>query len=104
MVDYKKFLDLNVQVLGISANIAFSQKTFAASLGLPFPLLSDHPHLKTIRAYGIQQELGDTGRMHALQAWFLVDKQGIVRGRWVVDNKTVLSNDEIFEAVKALGR
>jgi peroxiredoxin len=33
-VDYSTFQELNVQVLGISANNTFSQKTFADSLKL----------------------------------------------------------------------
>jgi peroxiredoxin len=52
MADYSKFEALNVQILGISSNIPFSQKTFADSLKLPYPLLSDAPDLKTIRNYG----------------------------------------------------
>ena len=41
MADYSRFEALNVQILGISANNTFSQKTFADSLKLPYPLLSD---------------------------------------------------------------
>ena len=41
MVDFEAFKDLDVQILGISVDETFSQKTFADSLGLPFPLLSD---------------------------------------------------------------
>ena len=52
MADYSKFEALNVQILGISSNIPFSQKTFADSLKLPYPLLSDAPDLKVIRNYG----------------------------------------------------
>ena len=104
MVDNKKFEKLNIKVLGISGNNTFSQKTFAASLGLPFPLLSDFPDLTTIRAYDVLQKLGKTGAMHAKQSWFLIDKQGIVRGRWVVDNATVVPNDDIFKAAKKLPR
>jgi peroxiredoxin len=51
--DYSKFQDLNVQILGISADNPFAQKTFADSLKLPYPLLSDFPDRKVIRSYGI---------------------------------------------------
>ena len=40
-----------MQLLGISANNPFSQKTFADSLKLPYPLLSDFPDLQVIRSY-----------------------------------------------------
>ena len=48
MADHSKFRELNVQLLGISANHQFSQKTMADSLKLPYPLLSDFPDLKAI--------------------------------------------------------
>ncbi|MCZ6645637.1 MAG: redoxin domain-containing protein [SAR324 cluster bacterium] len=102
MVGQKKFQQFNIQVLGISGNNTFSNKTFAASLELTFPLLSDFPNLTTIRAYGVMQRLGKTGNLHAKQAWFLIDKQGVVRGRWVVDNVTQFPNDEIFRAAENL--
>lgn len=60
----------------------FSQKSFAASLGLPYPLLSDYPHAKTVRAYDVWFLEGETGRMFARPSFFLIDKEGIVRGRW----------------------
>ena len=41
MVDRQQFEDLGVQILGIGTDTPFSQKTFADSLGLPDPLLSD---------------------------------------------------------------
>ena len=39
MADYSTFEHLNIQVLAISHNTIFSQKMFAALLGLPYPLL-----------------------------------------------------------------
>ena len=45
MVAYREFENLDVQVLGISADNPFSQSMFAASMELPYPLLSDHPDL-----------------------------------------------------------
>jgi peroxiredoxin len=69
-----------VQILGISSNNPFSQKTFADSLKLPYPLLSDFPDLATIKRYG---GLQSQWAMTTAQRWFfLVDKQGIVRGQW----------------------
>ena len=109
-VDYHQFAALNVQVLGISASTRFSQLSFAASLKLPYPLLSDFPHMKVIRSYGVIQRVGETGRILSRQGFFLIDKQGIVRWRSVVDARTdgKLSEDEIFpnelilKAVRAL--
>ncbi len=50
--DYSKFQALSIQILGMSTDHPFSQKTFAESLQLPFPLLSDFPDLKVTRQYG----------------------------------------------------
>ena len=80
MADYSKFDALNVQILGISSNLSFSQKTFADSLKLPYPLLSDFPDLKAIRSYGGLNTQWDMTT--AQRYFFLIDQQGIVRGKW----------------------
>ena len=46
-----------MQILGISASNAFSQKTFADSLKLPYPLLSDAPDLKVANSFAIPSGL-----------------------------------------------
>ena len=61
---------------------AFSQKSFAESLGLNFPLLSDYPHGRTVLEYDVANFEGEAGRLYARQSFFLVDKQGILRGIW----------------------
>jgi peroxiredoxin len=102
--DYSTFLGLNVQVLGISANTAFSQKTFADSLKLEHPLLSDHPDLKVIRSYGILQHLvNEPNRLAARRAFFLIDQEGIVRGRWLPEKQAELFPSEpILERVREI--
>ena len=87
-----------MQILGISANNPFSQQTFANSLQLPFPLLSDLPALTVIRSYGgLSQEYNLT----IAQRWFvLVDLQGIVRWQWRGTSKDVLPSEIILKAVR----
>jgi mycoredoxin-dependent peroxiredoxin len=80
--DYNRFQALNVQILGISANAPFSQQTFADSLKLPYPLLSDFVERKVIRAYGIFNEQ----LMIANRSFFLIDPQGIIRKKWIIEN------------------
>ena len=65
----------------------FSQKSFADSLKLPYPLLSDFPNGETILTYGVEQYHGKAGRLFAKQAFFLVDKNGIVQGIWAQRDK-----------------
>jgi len=96
MVDYGKFQDLNVQILGIGSGMTFAQMTFADSLKLRYPLLSDFPELNVIRRYGV---LGP-GQMDARRAFFLVDQQGIVRQRWLRDG--VFPSEPILDAVRAI--
>jgi len=89
-----------VQILGVSANNPFSQKTFADSLQLPFPLLSDFPDLKTIRSYGgLSQEFSLT---IAQRYFFLVDLQGIVRGKWRGTSTDVFPTEPILKVAREL--
>lgn len=89
-----------MQILGISANNPFSQKTFADSLKLPFPLLSDFPELRTIRSYGgLSQEFTLT---IAQRYFFLVGRDGIVRGKWRGTSMDVFPSEPILKAVREL--
>ena len=106
--DYGKFQEIGVQVLGISENNAFSQKTLADSLKLPYPLLSDRT-LEITKRYGVLY--GSTpgkidyphlvGRM-AKRAFFLVDRDGILRGRWIGEDLTVFPSEEILKVAREL--
>lgn len=91
-----------MQILGISANNPFSQKTFAASLKLPYPLLSDFPGLTTIKSYG---GLTTDWTATTAQRWlFLVDKQGIVQGQWRGTATDVFPSEPILKRLQELGR
>jgi peroxiredoxin len=96
--DFQKFQDLNVQILAISSGNPFSQKALADSLQLPYPLLSDFPDLKVIRAY----DRLAPNQVHAQRAFFLVDQQGIIRGRWLVKGSEVFSSDPILKAAQEI--
>jgi peroxiredoxin len=102
--DYSTFQELNVLVLGISANTAFSQKTFADSLNLEHPLLSDHPDLKVIRSYGVLQHyVVEPSRLTARRAFFLIDQEGIVQGRWLPEKQAELFPSEpILDRVREM--
>lgn len=75
---------MGVQILGVSADNTFSQQTFADSLNLPYPLLSDFVERKVIRAYGILNER----TMTATRTFFLIDPQSVIRKKWVLANPT----------------
>jgi peroxiredoxin len=104
-VDYAKFEQAGVQLLGISGNNPFSQKAIADSLKLPYPLLSDLP-LEVARKYGVlygttksKDEYPINGLV-AKRAFFLIDRQGIVRGRWLGEDMTVFPTDVLLKAVR----
>lgn len=117
MVDFDAFNDLDVQILGISVDDTFSQMTFADSLGLPFPLLSD-ANAKVTHLYAVERLLKagtnltpvmasgkgitlDKDRIIATQAFFLIDKEGILRGRWLPGIEH-MSSEKILKMVQRL--
>jgi len=97
-----------VQILGISENHTFSQKAFADSLKLPFPLLSDRA-LNVARAYGVLygHTAGEIQYPHlvgrkAKRAFFLIDQQGIVREKWLGEDEAVFPNEKLLQAARVL--
>ena len=119
MVDHKEFQRLGVQILGIAAETSFSQKTFAASLGLPYPLLSDSPGSRVARLYsaGWFLKAGTPlpmvpGRKRTIkedrtvgeQAFFLIDKQGIIRGRWFPGNFEPFPSERMLKIARQIAK
>ena len=103
MVDHAKFEQLNVQVLGIGASNPFSQKTYADSLKLSYPLLSDHPDLQVIQQYGVLKHEGEAKTPLAKGSYFLIDKQGILRGIWMhPTGQDVFPSDPFLEMAQQL--
>jgi peroxiredoxin len=102
-VDYSAFQELGVQVLGIAAEHSFSQISFADSLHLPYPLLSDYPALQVIQRYtGLQPHPSDPNRMAARRTLVLIDIQGIVRGQWHGETTDFFPSALILQKVQEL--
>ena len=81
--------------MGISANVRFSQKTFADFLKLNYPLLADPPG-EVMMAYGVYDE----ATRRAKRAYAIVDKQGVIRFLKIMPKNTVLiPNDELLKEV-----
>ena len=102
MADHTKFEDLNVQVLAISGSNPFSQKTFADSLKAPHPFLSDYPNFDVIQKYDILQYVGEKKQPMAKGSFFLIDKKGVIRGKWMGQANVVLPNGVFLEIAKEL--
>ena len=63
-------------------------------------MLSDFPHLATIKSYaGLNTQWSSTT---AQRAFFLVDKEGIIRGRWLGTAADVFPTQPILEAARKL--
>ena len=94
---------VNAQVYGISVDTFFSLKAFADQQHLTFPLLSDF-NKQVIRDYGVFNEdmIGLKGI--AKRAVFVLDKDGVVRYREVLeDARNEPDYDKVYKAVAALG-
>ena len=94
--------DANAQILGISVDTFFALKAFHGNLGLQFPLLSDF-NKQVIRDYGVFNEdmIGLKGI--AKRAVFVLDRQGVVQFRQVLEDARLEPDyEQVFEALTAL--
>ena len=93
---------LNAKVVGISVDSMWSHKAFAQSLNIKFPLLSDF-NKEISRSYGVLYEDLRGLRGISKRSIFVIDKQGIVRYRWVSEEPGREPNyTEIQEVLKSL--
>jgi peroxiredoxin len=93
----------NAQVFGISVDTFFTLKAFHDQQQLTFPLLSDF-NKQVIRDYGVFNEdmIGLKGI--AKRGVFVLDKDGVVRHREVLDDARNEPNyDKVFETLSSLG-
>ena len=89
-----------MQILGISADSTFALKTYADSLKIEFPLLSDR-HLQATRRYHVLAP----DKVRPLRAFFLVDERGILRKQWLLGlagDDIVYPSEPIITAVQEL--
>jgi peroxiredoxin len=91
------------QVVAVSVNDPFSNKGFADTHNLQFPILSDYTR-ETITKLNILHKdfAGLKGYTAAKRSVFIVDEKGIVRYKWVSDDPTKEPNYE--ELKKTLTR
>jgi glutaredoxin-dependent peroxiredoxin len=95
--------ETSAQVFGISVDTFFSLKAFADQQKFNFQLLSDF-NKQVIRDYGVYNEdmIGLKGI--AKRAVFVIDKEGTVRHREVLDDaRNEPDYDRVFAALASLG-
>jgi peroxiredoxin len=75
------------QVVAISVNDPFSNKGFAETHQLQFPILSDYTR-ETIKKYNIVANdfAGLKGYTAAKRSVFILDQNGVVRYKWVSED------------------
>ena len=92
------------QVVGISVNDPFTNKAFAETNRLQFPILSDYAR-ETVRRYDVFHNdfAGLKGYTAAKRSVFIVDENGIVRYKWVSEDPGKEPNyEEIRQALSKL--
>lgn len=82
-----KYNQLGVSVLGISVDSPFANMGFKTANNVNFPLLSDYTK-KTIKDYDLVLDnfAGLNGYVASKRAVFVLDKDHVVRYKWVGDN------------------
>jgi glutaredoxin-dependent peroxiredoxin len=104
--NHDRFTALGARVLGLSVESDRAHTAFAASLDLPFPLLSDF-NREVIGQFGIaytpdEPFSGFWGMSR--RSVFVLDQAGVVRYAWVTDDPLVAPDvDDVLAAVSALG-
>jgi peroxiredoxin len=91
------------QVVAISVNDPFSNKGFADTHSLKFPILSDYMR-DTVKRLNIFHNdfAGLNGYTAAKRSVFILDEKGVVRYKWVSEDPTKEPNYE--EIKQALGK
>ena len=93
---------LGAEIVAVAVTSVFAQQAFAQSLGVDFPLVSDW-NRTVAPAYGVQYEVWRGHQGVAKRSVFVVDRDGIIRYRWVTDDALVLPDyDEAIAALRTL--
>ncbi len=102
-MDLPKYESLDTQVLGVSVDVPGALKAFAEKLGLTYPLLSDFSR-DTVKKYDVMYDNPNEARFRmAKRAYFVIDKQGIIRYTHVMEEaRHLLDAAEILNTVKTI--
>jgi peroxiredoxin len=104
-LDLPKFESLDTQVLGVSVDHIGAQQAFAEKLGLTYPLVDDFSR-DIVQKYGVMDDNSSSAFFrYAKRAYVIIDKQGIVRYRHVMDHAGhLLDTEEILGEVAKVAK
>jgi peroxiredoxin len=104
-LDLPKFESLDTQVLGVSVDHIGAQQAFAEKMGLGYPLLDDFSR-DTVKKYGVMDTNPDSAYFrYAKRAYFIIDKQGVIRYLHIMDDiRHLLDNEEILAEVAKVAK
>lgn len=89
-------------IAAVAVTATFSQMAFARHLGVPFPLLSDWGR-ETCGAYGVRYDVWKEHDGLAKRSLFVVDRDGVIRHRWVTEDALVTPDErEAIELMASL--
>lgn len=92
------------RVLAVAVTATYAQLAFAERLGVGFPMLSDWD--RTVCSdYGVRYDVWKGHDGLAKRSVFVLDRDGVVRYRWVTEDASVQPDlDEVVRAAAALRR
>ena len=97
----KDFESAGVRIMAASRDSAWSHVAWIQALDLNFPLLSDW-NGEAVEGFGIAQPDFRGMKGVARRSAFLIDADGVVRGRWLYEPSEVPDVDELVAAAKGL--
>ena len=101
-MDLPKYESLDTQVLGVSVDHIGAQQAFAEKMGFTYPLLDDFSR-DTVKKYGVMEINPDSAFFrYAKRAYFLIDKDGMIRYKHMMEARHMLDAEEILQTVKAI--
>ncbi|MBI3990251.1 MAG: redoxin domain-containing protein, partial [candidate division NC10 bacterium] len=92
----------DAEIIGVSANHTLSQQAFADRLKLPFPLLSDFPQREIMKKYDVLVTEGILAGL-AKRSYFIIDKNGILRWKKILENpRELVPNEDLLAALQKI--
>jgi peroxiredoxin len=93
----------------VSVDVNDANKAWAKQMGITYPLLSD-VRRQMSKAYGVlfddpklAQDPATMPRyLRAQRAWFVIDKQGVIRFAKTTEPRDLIPNDEILQVLNGL--